>query len=221
MAISKEINLARLEIAARMVQVTDDRELAEANEILRAAKSGFRRTQEQIAPGKEASWRAYKWVQQLEKKALGRWQNVIDIVQGAMRPYVEAQERAAVEERRRVAEAAEALRQAAEAEANKLAKRGRIEEAEVARQAAELTIAPVLPEEKIELDGSQIRHTWEVEVTDLMALAQAVVAGQAPLDCIQANEKFLRSMARQQQPEGELYPGVKAVKVVGFAHSRE
>jgi hypothetical protein len=53
--------------------------------------------------------------------------------------------------------------------------------------------------------------TYSAEVTNLLELVQAVAAGQAPLEALQAETKFLGAQARAFKKAGQLYPGVMAV----------
>lgn len=58
--------------------------------------------------------------------------------------------------------------------------------------------------------GSVARKNYDIEITDLKALAAAVMAGQVPLMAIVANESFIRSLAKSMK-ESFSMPGVKLV----------
>jgi hypothetical protein len=48
-------------------------------------------------------------------------------------------------------------------------------------------------------------------VENLMSLVQAVAAGKAPVEALQANTTFLGQQARAFKKAGELYPGVTVI----------
>lgn len=56
-----------------------------------------------------------------------------------------------------------------------------------------------------------VRTTWQVEITDMKALAGAVAAGDAPTEVFKANTTFLRSMARASGGRKPI-PGVRFYK---------
>ena len=58
------------------------------------------------------------------------------------------------------------------------------------------------------LEGISERTSYSAQVTDLRQLVRAVADGQAPLECLQADDKFLGAQARALRRIGELYPGV-------------
>ena len=60
------------------------------------------------------------------------------------------------------------------------------------------------------IDGLAGRTTYTAEVTDFMVLVRAVAAGQAPTECLRADDKFLAAQARAFRKTGVLYPGVLA-----------
>ena len=59
-----------------------------------------------------------------------------------------------------------------------------------------------------------VREYWSAEVTDIMALAHAVIDGAVASDVLQGNAKFLNEIARVAK--GKLaIPGVKAISYKG------
>jgi colicin import membrane protein len=85
------------------------------------------------------------------------------------------------------------------------------QQAAVAAMTAQVvTVAPAV-EAPAKVTGISGRVTYSAEVTDLLALVQAVAAGQAPIECLQADAKFLGAQARAFKKAGELFPGVMAV----------
>lgn len=73
---------------------------------------------------------------------------------------------------------------------------------QVVTYAAELAAAP-------RVEGISERTTYTAQVTNLRQLVCAAAAGQAPLECLQADDKFLAAQARAVRRAGELYPGVR------------
>lgn len=58
--------------------------------------------------------------------------------------------------------------------------------------------------------GTFTKDNWKFEVTDIKALARAVLAGQAPEECLMGNMVFLGKQASAFKKNGILYPGVKS-----------
>ncbi|PUE21834.1 hypothetical protein B9Z43_01230 [Limnohabitans sp. MMS-10A-192] len=131
----------------------------------------------------------------------------------AERERLAQQEREAQEAARR----AEAEAQAAAAAGDQAAAAKAIQEAQAAQAQAEMaamtanvmTVAPVV-EAPAKVAGISGRMTYSAEVVDLLALVKAVAAGAAPIECLQADTKFLGAQARAFKKAGELFPGVMA-----------
>lgn len=156
------------------------------------------------------------------KRAMVSWTTEQERIAAEARAQAEAKARA---ERERLAELerqqAEAARRAQE-EAQAAAAAGDIEAAEIAlaeAQAAEqqaavaamtaqvVTVAPAV-EAPAKVAGISGRVTYSAQVDDLLALVKAVAAGQAPLEALQPDMKFLGAQARAFKKAGQLYPGV-------------
>lgn len=73
-----------------------------------------------------------------------------------------------------------------------------------------MTLTPVA-ESPARVAGISSRFTYSAEVTNLLELVQAVATGTAPLEALQADNKFLGAQARAFKKAGQLYPGVIAV----------
>lgn len=159
------------------------------------------------------------------KRAMVTWTSEQERLAAEARARAEAEARA---ERERLAaierEQAEAARKAQE-EAQAAAAAGDQEAAAAAMAAAQaaqeqaavaamtanvVTVAPAV-EAPAKVTGISGRVNYSAEVTDLLALVQAVAAGTAPIECLQADAKFLGAQARAFKKAGQLYPGVMAV----------
>lgn len=82
------------------------------------------------------------------------------------------------------------------------------QQAEIAALTAHVvTVAPTV-EAPAKVTGISGRVTYSAEVIDLLALVKAVALGTAPIECIQADSKFLGAQARAFKKDGQLYPGV-------------
>lgn len=165
------------------------------------------------------------------KRAMVGWQTEQERIAAEARRQAEAAARA---ERERLA--AEAARQAEEArkaaaEAQAAAEAGdhaaaaaataAAQEAQAAAEVTALTaeVVSVTPAvvAPASVAGIVGRTTYSAEVTDLLALVKAVAAGQAPLECLQADMKFLGAQARAFKKAGQLYPGVNITAERGIA----
>lgn len=106
--------------------------------------------------------------------------------------------------------AAEAGDEQAAAEAMAVAQAAQEQAAAAALTAQIVTVVPVV-EAPAKVAGISGRVTYSAEVTDLLALVKAVAAGQAPLECLQADVRFLGAQARAFKKSGQLYPGVTII----------
>lgn len=130
----------------------------------------------------------------------------------SMKSWEWEQERKRQEEERRAQEAArKQAEDAALAAAAAMEKEGTPE----AKAAAEAIIqAPVavpqvvVPKAVPAGHGTFTRKAWKAQVTDIKALARAVLAGQVPEQALQGNEVFLGQQARSLK-EAMRWPGVK------------
>lgn len=59
--------------------------------------------------------------------------------------------------------------------------------------------------------GISSRTTYNAEVVDLLVLIKAVAEGKAPIECLQADTKFLSAQARAFKKAGEIFPGVQSI----------
>lgn len=80
----------------------------------------------------------------------------------------------------------------------------------VAMSANIMAVSSAEPELKV--SGISARVTYRAEVTDMMALVNAVAQGTAPIECLQVDTKFLGQMARAFKKSGQIYPGVQSIE---------
>lgn len=86
---------------------------------------------------------------------------------------------------------------------------------EAALTAAIVTTTALPPVTRVA--GISARSTYKAQVDDLLALVKAVAAGEAPIEAITANDKFLGAQAKAFKKVGQLYPGVTAVVERGLS----
>lgn len=156
------------------------------------------------------------------KRAMVTWSTEQERIAAEARAKAEAEARAererlaAIErERAEAARRAEAEAQAAAAAGDQVAAAKALADAHAAQEQAAVaaltaqvvTVAPVI-EAPAKVSGISGRVTYSAEVTDFLALVKAVAAGQAPIECLQADTKFLSAQARAFKKDGILYPGV-------------
>lgn len=118
-------------------------------------------------------------------------------------------------QQREAAAAAAAEAQAAAAAGDHAAAIAAQEAADQARELADaneatanvVTITPTV-QAASKVSGISSRATYGAQVTDLMELVKAVAAGLAPIEALQADERFLGAQARAFKKAGPLYPGV-------------
>jgi hypothetical protein len=67
--------------------------------------------------------------------------------------------------------------------------------------------------------GYSTRDQFEVEVTDILLLAKAVVAGGVQKEVLQANMKLLAAMAKASNGDLEI-PGIRVTKKLSVAGRR-
>ena len=167
--------------------------LDKAEATLKRAMVTWTSEQERIAAEARAKAEADARAERERLAAIEREQ-----AEAARKAQEEAQAAAAVGDQEAAA-AAMAVAQAAEQQA-----------AVAAMTAQVVTVAPAV-EAPAKVTGISGRVTYSAEVTDLLALVQAVAAGQAPIECLQADTKFLGAQARAFKKAGQLFPGVMAV----------
>lgn len=167
--------------------------LEKAENTLKRAMVTYTTEQERLAAEARAKAEAEARAERERLAAIEREQ-----AEAARKAQAEAQAAAAAGD----AEAAAAVMAAAQAAQ---------EQADIAAMTANVvTIAPTV-EAPAKVSGISSRVTFSAEVANLMELVKAVAAGTAPIEAIQANNKFLGAQARAFKKPGQLYPGVMAV----------
>lgn len=161
----------------------------------------------------------------LKERRHAAWKRVTTVIANKTAPFREVKEKAsklvgqyqyAQEQARKAAEETERKRLADEeaknraAQAEQLAKEGRVEEGIAVLETPSMAMAPVVtsggaPKVK---GVSKAAERYKATVTDLMTLVKAVAEGKVPILALQPNDKFLGQQANSMKQLLN-YPGVK------------
>lgn len=183
---------------------------------LRSMKKGV---EEFFSPLKSKAYASWKEICGTENRLLNPLKIAQDALDRKIGSYLQVQEQ---ERLRKEQEAREAALKAEQdrllAEASHLSETGQQEEAEqVLEQAVKVEAPPVvMPSSVPKIVGASSRQNWKHEVTDLKALAQAVVDGKVPIGAIKADDVFLGQMARAMKANMK-WPGVKVWAETGVS----
>jgi hypothetical protein len=173
--------------------------------------------QEEIAAA--ARQRAEQEMRQQSDSLIAEQQEHQRISQRAAQCADEEMQKASEAESRGDLQAAESARQAARAQMQ-LAGQSRALSIEIG-QSVQVFSLPSAALSPTKVDGVSSRTTYAAVVTDLMALVRAVAAGQAPIECLQPDEKFLGAQARAFKKSGFIFPGVQAAAHKSLAVAAE
>lgn len=206
---------------ARTISITNNAQYEEAAEILKTIKGLRAEIDSTFNPIIAKAHEAHKEAIEQKKKVDAPLVEAETLLKPRMAAYLQEQERIRREEELR-------LQKQAQEEAERL----QLEEAaaldsvgETAAANALLDEAPyvppvIAPRVTPRVSGISMRHTWSAEVMDLAALLKAIVAGRAPIQCIQPNQAFLNQQARSLK-NALNWPGVRAVPDSNIAASRK
>lgn len=85
------------------------------------------------------------------------------------------------------------------------------DQAESLALTAEIVTSAPTVQAPVSVSGISTRTTYSAQVDSLLDLVKAVAEGKAPLECIEANTKFLGAQARAFKKAGPLFPGVTSI----------
>lgn len=202
----RSIKTLQKEVEAKRTSVTGP-----LNQAVKAVNDLFRAPKDYLDKAESTLKRAMvTWSQEQERQA------------AEARRQAEAAARVERERLARMEAEAQATARRAEAEAQAAAQAGDTEAAAQAMQEAQeaqqqaavavmtanvMTVTPQV-EAPEKVSGISTRVSYTAEVTDLLALIKAVAEGIAPIQCLQADTKFLGAQARAFKTKGPLFPGV-------------
>lgn len=198
----------------------DEQYLRVASKVLEAA-GNINRITAHIDPQREAANRRWKRICDVKNRLLEPWEEIKkrggDMI--AVFQYDKEQARLRDEEAQRVQkqkEAEDLQRQ----QANQLADEGRVEEGIAVLESQPVAAPIVAPRDIPRAQGiGSSKITYKAEVTNLKTLIIAVAAGQAPVQALMADQKFLDKQAGAFR-DGFSIPGVELRKSVGLSSVR-
>jgi len=196
---------------AEELRVVDSETFQQAGVFVRRVTAGIKVAHELMDPICDSAHTAHKVaVAQLKKlvEPFDTAKRIVGVQTSAWdqreRERVQQAQQAAEAERRRL-EDDERLRTATRLEAQ--GKSAAAEAALTAPVQVPVFTPPVRQVEKAE--GLSFRDNWKAEVTDLLALVQAVADGKASLNCLEPNMVTLNGLARALKAQMRV-PGVEA-----------
>jgi hypothetical protein len=154
---------------------------------------------------------AAKQVQSFYKPKLDQLASTETLLKNAITAYANEQARLAREAQAKAEEEARKEREKLQAKAEKLADKGKVEQAQaVAENAASIVAAPVHVEQATKISGLSTATTYSAECTDIIELCKAIVEGKVPSIAVEANSKFLNQQAKSLKDHFNI-PGCKLV----------
>lgn len=207
-------------VAAQALEIAQNIKDAGTYEVaakyLQTIKAARKRVADILDPFVKGAYDAWKKAVAERNKYDEPLDNAESIVKPAMAKwYSEEQERIQAEQRRLEAEARKREEERRLAEAIHADENGDRAGAESILEQP-INVAPVVLPTAPRVSGISMRDEWKFEVSNLMELAKAVVAGKVPLTAITANEKFLGQQARSLKGEMK-YPGVRVWSIKGVS----
>ena len=213
---------------ARALKVTNNSEYLAAADFLKNIKSLRAEVDAAFDPIITKQHAAHKEALGQKKKAEQPLIDAENTVKQICLAYLQAQERLRLAEENRLRQENEdRIRKQAEEEnfkrAKELSEKGDVEGAAAALDApVDIPAVPIHVESTVpKVTGISSRTRYVVASVELMKLVKAVASGTAPIECLQANDKFLNSQATNFKRIGELYPGVVVKTEDGIAAGRD
>lgn len=190
------------------------------NQAVKAVNDLFRAPKEYLDQAETTLKRAIGTYTAEQQRLADESRRQAEALARAERERLAAIEREQQEAARRAQQEAQAAAAAGDAEAAHAAQAAADEAAMRATSAAMtaqvLTMAPAV-DAPAKVSGISSRTTYAAQVTDLMELVKAVAAGTAPIEALQADDKFLGAQARAFKKAGQLYPGVTVIAGTSIA----
>jgi hypothetical protein len=224
------IDKGTVTLTANEIEVIDDDSAAAAGAMIATCGNRIKAIEEFFEDDKSMANRLHKSICAKIALLCAPYSEARTKLEDKLRPFRQAQ-------KVKVAELSAALTADAEdeksqmlAQAKKLRKQGRIEEARELERQAELIVAPIVPSFGMEVPGLSEREPWKAEVVSIMDLVVAVAEGRVPLmhkvpmrgggeeeiPILEASPKVLAHLARTLRKDMAL-PGVRAEQGLSFA----
>lgn len=202
---------------AKVIKIINQESLVAADFLAKEIKRHRTKTVEkELGESKASTWNAYQVANNLFNKYVNPLIAAEKAIKNEILVYNRKMEQirheAAEKAQREAEEAAQKERERLNAEAEKAADKGNVEEFERKSFEAEETTSddfkPVTQPTQKAPTGTTIREKWVFEVTDLNALIKAVAEGKAPIDCLKANDVYIGQRTRSDKKNLKI-PGVR------------
>lgn len=188
---------------AQALVIKTPEESVSAQEILKEIKVRQKTVIEKIGPLVADAYKAWKGIKDFENSLMKPLESAETVIKRKIIEFQQMLEQKRQEEARKAEaarlEAERKEREKLEAQAQKAEEKGKVEKAEALREQAEtVTVAPVFtpPPVSATLKGASFSETWKGEVTDIMALCQAIVDGKASPTMVLVNESAINAHAK-------------------------
>jgi hypothetical protein len=194
---------------AQTLAVGNAEDLAAAADLRERIKQLHRSADAERDQRKRPHLEAGREIDAAYRPVLDNFVRAVNAVDTAIKTYQRREsERAAAEARRQAAEA-DAARKLLEAQARKAEKKGDEDTAQQLRTEAEF-VPPPMVASKFSTAGTGVgmREHWSFEVTDMAALIKAVAASKAPLALLMADERVIRGQVNSLKGQTNI-PGVR------------
>jgi hypothetical protein len=197
---------------AKGLIITDSKSYTEAAGLLKEIASWKKQVKEHHRPTIDAAYKTHREAVAAEKRGLEPLDEADKLIRTAIGRWNQLQ---AIEKQKREDEARKAE------EERRLNEAVKVEASGAAPETVNLVLdtpkeAPAFVPVAPTVAGISTRETWSAEVTSLVELCAAVARGDASIEAVQPNMKFLNERARMYKAEFAI-PGVKAVKETGIA----
>lgn len=151
---------------------------------------------------------AKKSVLDLFRPATDAYTSLERIIKPKIANYHNEQDRIRREAQAKAEEEARKERAKLEAQAAKAREKGKEERAEALEMKAATTVAvaPIVAPQKIV--GASVRKVWSAEVTDVIELCKAIVAGEIPPSVVDFKQSELNRLATTWQ-NNRVFPGLR------------
>jgi len=198
--------------SAQQITIATAQDYEQAGAFLKQIKSRMGAIEQQRVDMKKPALELGRKIDTLFGAPLALLKRAESAVDSVMREWRQDQERKRVEEEARLRalalEEEERLRTLADHEAVEAETKGHVDLAEAIRESVPPISMPTVQSAIPKIKGLDLRLYWHHEVTNLMALAKGVVAGEIPSEAILENHKFLGQKARDLKDEMK-WPGVR------------
>lgn len=219
------VSAAVARLAIESLVIDSDQKLIEANDLLReiVAKRAADETALIELTGMDRLKDAYDKAKEKVNKFRKAYDSMREAIEQKMAAYRTQREKDRLAYEAKVEAESKQIRDRQLNKAEMLRAKGRVDEAIVAEAIANLPM-PVIPDAKVQLEGTATYEDYDIEITDLLAFIKAVAAEEIPLKGIvqrkpqailDVRESVVKYFARSAK--GNLdWPGLKITPKTKF-----